>query len=60
VESEEHLEQTSSTPYVGIQVRRFIKEHQPYRRYSSNEYVLFSDGGEPKSYQKVMLHDQKN
>jgi hypothetical protein len=22
--------------------------------------VLFSDGGEPKSYQKVMLHDQKN
>ena len=28
--------------------------------YLANEYVLPSDGGEPKSYQKVMLHDKKN
>jgi hypothetical protein len=60
VESEEHLEQTSSESSIGIQLRRSIRECQPSRRYSFDEYVLFSDGGEPESYREVMLHDQKN
>jgi hypothetical protein len=60
VESEEHLEQASSEPSTKIQLRRSTRECQPSRRYSVDEYVLFSSGGEPESYQEVMLHDQKN
>jgi hypothetical protein len=41
-------------------LRRSTRERQPSRRYSVDEYVLFSDGGEPESYQEAMLHDQKN
>jgi hypothetical protein len=60
VESVEHLDQTSLEPSTGIQLRRSTRERQPSRRYSVDEYVLFSDVGEPESYQEVMLHDQKN
>jgi len=41
-------------------LRRSTRERQPFRRYSFDEYVLFSDEGELESYQEVMLHDQKN
>jgi hypothetical protein len=57
VESKEHLEHASLEPSTGIQLRRSTREHQPSRRYSIYEYVLFSDEGEPESYQEVMLHD---
>jgi len=60
VESEEHLEQASLEPSTEIQLRRSTRERQPSRRYSVDEYVLLSDGGEPESYQEAMLHDQKN
>jgi hypothetical protein len=60
VESEEHLEQASSEPSTEIQLRRSTRERQPSRRYSVDEYVLFSDGRKPESYQEAMLHDQKN
>jgi hypothetical protein len=60
VKSEEHLEQASSKPFVEIQLRRSIKNQQPSKTYSVNEYVLLFDGGEPESYQEVILHDQKN
>ncbi|KAJ9697483.1 hypothetical protein PVL29_009344 [Vitis rotundifolia] len=36
-----------------------LEERQPSRRYTSDEYLLLSDGGEPKSYQEVLLHDEK-
>jgi hypothetical protein len=60
VESEEHLKQASSEPSTEIQLRRSTRERQPFRRYSFDEYVLFSDGREPESYQEAVLHDQKN
>jgi hypothetical protein len=59
-ETDEPLEQASSEPSAEIQLRRSTRERQPSRKYSANEYVLLSDGGEPESYQKVILHDQKN
>jgi hypothetical protein len=59
VESEEHLEQASSEPATETQLRRSTRNRQPSRKYSTNEYVLLSDGGEPESYQEVMQHDQK-
>jgi hypothetical protein len=60
VESEEHLEQASLKPFTEIQLRRSTRERQPSRRYSVNENVLFSNGGEPENYQVAMLHDQEN
>jgi hypothetical protein len=60
VESEEQSEQASSEPSAEIQLRRSTRNQQPSRMYSANEYVLLSNGGEPESYQEVMLHDKKN
>jgi hypothetical protein len=60
MESEEHLEQASSEPAAETQLRRSTRDRQPFRKYSTNEYVLLSDGGKPESYQEVMQHDQKN
>jgi hypothetical protein len=57
VKSEEHLEQASSEPSAEIQLRRSTINQQPSKTYSVNEYVLLSDGGEPESYQEVILHD---
>ena len=41
------------------QLRRSTRECQPSRRYTSDEYLLLSDGREPKNYQEVLLHDEK-
>jgi hypothetical protein len=60
MELEEHLEQAYSEPSVEIYLRRSTKNRQPSRTYSVNVYMLLSVGGEPESYQEVMLHDQKN
>ncbi|KAJ9707419.1 hypothetical protein PVL29_002440 [Vitis rotundifolia] len=49
---------TSKLP-TETQLRRSTREHQPSRRYTSDEYLLLSDGGEPKNYQEVLLHDEK-
>jgi hypothetical protein len=51
VKSEEHLEQASSEPSAEIQLRRSTRNRQPSRTYSTNEYVLLSDGGEPEHIQ---------
>jgi hypothetical protein len=40
-------------------LRRYTRDRQLFRKYSANEYVLISDGEEPKSYQEVMQYDQK-
>jgi hypothetical protein len=60
VDSEEHLKQASLEPSTEIQLKRSTRESQPSRRYSLDEYVLFSNGGELESYQEAMLYDQKN
>jgi hypothetical protein len=49
VELKEHLEQASSKPSTEIQLRRSTRERQPSRRYSVDEYVLFSDGRDDES-----------
>jgi hypothetical protein len=59
VELEEHQEQASLEPAVETQLRKSTRDRQPSRKYSANEYVLLSDGGEPESYQEAMQHDQK-
>ena len=41
------------------QLRRYTREHQPSKRYTSDEYLLLSDGEELESYQEVLLHDEK-
>ncbi|GKU95372.1 hypothetical protein SLEP1_g8739 [Rubroshorea leprosula] len=40
-------------------LRRSSKERRPSFRYPSSEYVLFTDGGEPESYQEAMEREQK-
>ena len=56
---EQHQEQSTLELPTETQLRRFTTEHQPSRKYTSDEYLLLSDGGEPESYQEVMLHDEK-
>uniref|UniRef100_A0A2N9HLM6 Integrase catalytic domain-containing protein n=1 Tax=Fagus sylvatica TaxID=28930 RepID=A0A2N9HLM6_FAGSY len=41
------------------QVRRFTREHRPSTRYSTSEYVLITDEGEPESFQEVQSHKDK-
>lgn len=39
------------------EVRRSTRERQPSQRYSSNEFVLLSDGGEPECFDEAMSHE---
>lgn len=39
--------------------RRSTREKQPSRKYSSNEYVMISDQGEPETYEEVLKHENK-
>ena len=41
------------------QLRRSTRECQPSKKYTSDEYLLFSNGEELENYQKVLLHDEK-
>ena len=34
-------------------------QRQPSRRYTSDEYLLLSDGKKAENYQEVLLHDEK-
>ena len=56
---EQQQEQATSELPIETQLRRSTRERQPSRRYTSDEYLLLSDGREPKSYQEVLLHDDK-
>ena len=44
---EQQQEQSTSELPTETQLRRFTTEHQPSRKYTSDEYLLLSDGGEP-------------
>ena len=56
---EQQQEQATSQLPTETQLRRSTRECQPSKRYNSDEYLLFSDGGESDNYQEVLLHDEK-
>ena len=55
VEQEEVGEQVPAEP----QLRRSSRQRQPSRRYSTDEYVMLTDAGEPESYQEAVESEQK-
>lgn len=50
-------EQQVVEPPPQPEVRRSTRERQPSQRYSSNEFVLLSDGGEPECFDEAMSHE---
>ena len=56
---EQQQEQATSELPIETQLRRSTREHQPSKRYTSDEYLLLSNGGELESYQEILLHDEK-
>ena len=40
-------------------LRRSTRDRQPSTRYPPNEYVILTNGGEPKTYQEAILHESK-
>ena len=44
---------------IETELRISTRERQHSKSYTSDAYLLLSDGGEPESYQEVMLHDEK-
>ena len=52
-------EQVTSELPIETQLRRSTRERQPSRMYTSDEYLLFSDGRELENYQEVLFHDEK-
>ncbi|KAJ9671674.1 hypothetical protein PVL29_025401 [Vitis rotundifolia] len=52
-------EQATSKLPTKTQLRRSTRERQPSKRYTGDEYLLLSDGGELENYQEVLLYDEK-
>ncbi|GJU24681.1 putative reverse transcriptase domain-containing protein [Tanacetum coccineum] len=44
-------------PFVPL--RWSTRDHHPFTRYSANEYVLLTDGGEPECYAEAMKDEHK-
>ena len=57
--SDEHIEQAPLEPPVKHRLKRSTRKHHLFQIYSLYEYVMITDGGESKCYQKVMNHEQK-
>ncbi|GKV10025.1 hypothetical protein SLEP1_g21450 [Rubroshorea leprosula] len=57
-DKETHQEEQVQPPQQP-QVRRSTRLHQPSRKYSTDEYVLLTDGGEPKTYCEAMESENK-
>ena len=58
-EGVEQGEQPPPPEFTVSQVRRSTREHRPSVRYSSSEYILLTDEGEPESFQEVQTHRDK-
>ncbi|GKV40824.1 hypothetical protein SLEP1_g48425 [Rubroshorea leprosula] len=58
VEEETHPEEQVQPPQQP-QVRRSTRLHQPSRKYSTDEYVLLTNGGEPETYYEAMESENK-
>lgn len=43
-----------------VEVRRSTRDQQPSRTYSPHEYLLLTNGGEPKSYEEAISDESKN
>lgn len=56
----EEVEQSSPVPPVETQVRRSTRDRHPSSRYSVNDYIMLSDGGEPETYEEAMQHEKKH
>uniref|UniRef100_A0A2N9HS85 Integrase catalytic domain-containing protein n=1 Tax=Fagus sylvatica TaxID=28930 RepID=A0A2N9HS85_FAGSY len=59
IEGVEQGEQPIPSEMEEPQVRRSTRERHPSTRYSTSEYVLITDEGEPKSFQEVQSHKDK-
>ncbi|GKV04185.1 hypothetical protein SLEP1_g16379 [Rubroshorea leprosula] len=42
------------------QLRRSTREHKPSARYPSSDYILITEEGEPKNFQEVQSHQDKD
>ncbi|CAL8167682.1 unnamed protein product [Prunus armeniaca] len=59
--ADEGLEaQVHEEPAAEFQPRRSIRVRRPPSRYSSNDYVLLADGGEPECYEEALTPDQQD
>ncbi|KAJ9702980.1 hypothetical protein PVL29_004649 [Vitis rotundifolia] len=58
---ESTIDNVEENPILPIetQLRRSTRERQPSRKYTSDEYLLLSDGEKLENYQEVLLHDEK-
>ena len=43
-----------------VSLRRSVRDRRPSTRYSPNEYLLLTDGGEPESYEEAIEDEHKN
>ena len=59
VEPEIEGEQPPQESLPQTPLRRSTREKQPSKKYSSSEYVMISDQGEPETYQEVLKHENK-
>ena len=61
-ESDQAVEQGEQSPQQVIsepQIRRTNRESRPSSKYSSSEYVLITDEGQPENFQEVHTHADK-
>ncbi|CAL9016331.1 unnamed protein product [Prunus brigantina] len=59
--ADEGLEaQAHEEPVAEFQPRRSTRVRRPPSRYSLDDYVLLTDGGEPECYKEALTHDQQD
>ncbi|CAL8081537.1 unnamed protein product [Prunus armeniaca] len=59
--ADEGLEaQAHEKPAAEFQPRRSTRVRRPPSRYSPDDYVLLTDGGEPECYKKALTHNQQD
>ena len=59
VDDDVHEQSPAAEAPSDIPLRRFTRDRHPSTRYSVDDYVLLTDGGEPKSYEKAMEDENK-
>lgn len=55
---ENYIEQVPPKPPVKPQLKRSIRKHRPFQKYSPHEYVMITNG-EPEYNQKTMNYEQR-
>ena len=54
---EQPVEQAAPQPPIESELRRSTRQRRPSERYPPHEYVMFTDEGEPQSYQEAVSHE---